>query len=235
MKAIVSEMDYDFMECPLCKELQEEIFSLEPDNDDEYDLLEKKFGDISNWYVCYGCIKDIENMLGRNIRIMTGNEEDFDPWHDFDPWKGIPSSTREKMVDATNVHCLKCDGPMEEDEIDYINYSSSSTYMPFKSITLTCSLCKYVKRLEYSGDESVGAIVIGTIEKWDENFIWIKAIEPEEPDKISEGSMDFCISHEEDGFIFRHDLDPEVLKAYNFLNEEVELLIIDKKVVRITG
>ena len=65
--------------------------------------------------------------------------------------------------------------------------------------------------------ESISAIVIGIIDKWDENFVWIKPIDF---DLFSEGSLkDFCILHDEDGFISGHNFDPKVLKTYNLEDE----------------
>jgi len=43
--------------CAICGELLEECYCLEPETDEEYTILEQKFGDVANWIVgecCFG-------------------------------------------------------------------------------------------------------------------------------------------------------------------------------------
>lgn len=45
------------LKCAICGSILNEGYGLEPENAEEYDVLEKKFGDVSKWTVgecCFG-------------------------------------------------------------------------------------------------------------------------------------------------------------------------------------
>jgi hypothetical protein len=43
--------------CPLCLRIADEGYHLEPESDEEYEKLERVFGDESYWFVCRRCLE----------------------------------------------------------------------------------------------------------------------------------------------------------------------------------
>jgi hypothetical protein len=53
---IKEEWGYDWRECPFCKEPKTDFYSLEPITNEDFELLEHKLGNESNWLACKDCL-----------------------------------------------------------------------------------------------------------------------------------------------------------------------------------
>jgi hypothetical protein len=244
MKAVLFDAredgGYDFIECPLCGKPNEDFYTLHPDDDEEYGLLERKLGDGSNWFVCVDCLEEAEGLFGVDIETAAA-EEMVEIGDRFfrKTWRKIPKPVRRMMEAAENARCPKCRGPM--DELDTERFPApSSFFLPLKSVTLTCTRCKERLHIESEAGKPIGALVIGTISGWDKNLLRIKPELGSSPEWWTDGTpnSDFkeLIRLSGEGeLVVNHDLDPGVLKAYNWLNEVIEVLIINNKAVRVAA
>ena len=108
------------LHCFMCQRPGIEFYGLTPEGNEEWDILELSLGKPSNWLICEGRFKIIEERLGYKIIFSTTEEvmEMESSW--IPPLEEKVYRTLRNNLDAINERkCPSCGYPLEE-SFDYM-------------------------------------------------------------------------------------------------------------------
>ena len=218
--------------CFLCNRTFEELYSLTPEDNAEWDKLELSLGESSNWFICMGCLGIIEDLLGYEI-IFSTDEEAMEIEASWTPPldEEVLRTLRNNLEAINERKCPKC-GHLIEESFSYMtddrNWGIKRT---FRSIILKCSYCDFSQTLSHPNtDAALGYFLRGIILDFDSRFI---KIEVSPSNNEIERNPDVIEKSEK--LILQHMVDLPVLKSYQGLMELVEILVIGNRVVRVIG
>jgi len=216
--------------CPICKMECEEWYSLEPEDDAEWEKLEEKLGDIANWLVCLGCIGTAKEMLGCEIRLVTAEEAAKLADKQFP--EIIPERVA-KYTEAINEEkCPFCKQPVEVGFEYLTGKKNGEIFRSFRSITISCSSCgSVVKETAPCLDKPLGYFVTGTILDFNNRLLLVEVISPAPPleprnVRIQDGKTILMLEHK---------CDLLVLGTFKTEGELVEILVMGNRAIRVKG
>ena len=204
--------------CGICSKLVPIYFTIEPEEDKEYELLENLLGDISNWGLCLRCLIGFKVELGNRLKIVSLEDIINRP----DEYLEKDLEIIAKALSKTQPKCM-CGNELEIEDFEYLyRHKDKCMFLPLKKIKIKCNNCGFNVDKESNKGEPIGYVLFGDITSCDKTSFVIRLI-GNSKDETLEGI-----------YIIKHNYDLEPLKKLVEMGEVVEVITVcdDPKTLR---
>jgi hypothetical protein len=216
--------------CRVCNNAIIKIFSLTPEDYDEYTKLEKRFGDKNSWEICENCIEKLQHEI--NCKIIITDAETVSNY-EFEEYEKEDLKIEGEAIDKINKRSILCPVCNKEMNIDTgLPKFKEDMFLsrPYK-IKISCTKCGFT----YSEEKAFA--ICGTIIDCNKNFIMLEPTTPPPyiEDLVSKPVLDMIKRNQRvKGVVYQNDnLNLKALKSLKKLGSYLEFLIIKGKIVRI--